>query len=722
VTCPDSCPDEWEEASDCDATCGPSYRRDTRVLDPDVAVDSNCATERVVECNSPNCPVECVLHEWQKDGECSAQCGGGKQVYVKGVKREGKYGGDPCPTADSAARWKQVDCNVNGCPERKIAVLQIKAFVSSGATAELTQLHAHRIIHNVAQFIGLPTSSVVLEYDGVGRRLRDKLTITLKIRTDEVVDANSVAVKILEDVTTSIESGELLEELRLSGIFSWVDSFQVGESYVEADTGEWAGEVIKALAPPAKKEDTEFEDEQELQEYLPDSMVVSINFVIGVEAIDRHMRSISFPDGEPVYRGTDFSTREAQEHLVRLCDFKSPALMEAIGEAARKELRIREVRCFLPQFTDWLRSEGMPAYPLSRGQDFPRLLRNWMDQSAGKKWKGFAGFIDGDLKWVRVMVISDMPKETAAAKLLVMKDAYEEIVAFRNDQAPSNDLIAFQTSYDWVRAVTEDGIISSTFWCAIISIGCALLVILAFTGSAVLALSVSGTVLMIVCVQAATMFVLLQWQFGAIEAIGMILFVGFSVDYTLHVAEAFHQAPPPKVENAMKRVGRPICSAAATTAGSAFFLFFCTIQVFFKFGLAIILNSAWSVLFALLFFPALLAVLPARYHDAAYQATADTEHRPSAGPAYPTSNIGRNTYPLEDDELSCKSDDKDMWNNETGSESTGVPSSYVPPSVPPSGSGLSVGPPNEQRQRLDEAKRRASERASYDYDMELEPM
>ena len=84
---------------------------------------------------------------------------------------------------------------------------------------------------------------------------------------------------------------------------------------------------------------------------------------------------------------------------------------------------------------------------------------------------------------------------------------------------------------------------------------------------------------MIVTCQAATMFCVLKWTFGPVEAIGLILFVGFSVDYTLHVAEAFHHAPPPKVENALRHVGKAVMSAAATTIGSAFFLFFCTVNV-----------------------------------------------------------------------------------------------------------------------------------------------
>merc|ERR1719389_390482 len=119
------------------------------------------------------------------------------------------------------------------------------------------------------------------------------------------------------------------------------------------------------------------------------------------------------------------------------------------------------------------------------------------------------------------------------------------------------------------------------------------------------------------------MFVVLGWSFGAVEAISIILFVGFSVDYTLHVAEAFHMAPARengmnKVENAMSRVARAILSAGATTAGSAAFLFFCTIQVFNDFGISVVLNTMWSLLFALIVYPSLLGSLPASYHERSY--------------------------------------------------------------------------------------------------------
>jgi hypothetical protein len=170
----------------------------------------------------------------------------------------------------------------------------------------------------------------------------------------------------------------------------------------------------------------------------------------------------------------------------------------------------------------------------------------------------------------------------------------------------------------------------------LVSLTCALITIFFFTSSGILALTVVLTVSMVVACQAATMFVGLGWDFGAIEAISVILFVGFSVDYTIHFAEAFHQQG--KVEIALQRVARAIVSAGATTAGSAAFLGFCTIQIFNRFGLAVVLNTLWSLLFALVFYPALLDSIPIRYIGQAYMPQFGEDEDETFGSAGPIEN------------------------------------------------------------------------------------
>jgi hypothetical protein len=502
-----------------------------------------------------------------------------------------------------------------------------------GIQGVLSELHLHRLVSTVATRLGLPTSSVVVEAATGARALAGRsleaAQVTVKIRTAAASNAIREAEVVIHKVVSYVDSGDFAEELALTGVFSGLLGVGVISTDVSADEeGAWTGTVLPPVENPTAptEEDKVFEDAREKDEYLPDGWVVQVDLVVGVNGIDRKMRSINQPEGEPRFSNTDFGSTSAQMHLLRICDLQASEVEEALGAAVFNRLHIRQVMCFAQDFEDWLQQEQLGRYPVAGeianpdfGSDFGRLVQAWLQTKDGKKWRHYFGFVDGELRWVRVVVRTNLGKEAPAHVQLTTMEAFEEYARFRNREAPDDTLLVVPSSDTWVLAVTEDGIMSSAVACACISLLCALLAIMMFTGSAVLAIAVSSTVFMIVACQAATMFCVLRWTFGAIEAIGLILFVGFSVDYTLHVAEAFHHAPMPKVENALHHVGWAVVSAAFTTTGSAFFLFFCTVQVFVKFGGAIILNSAWSLLFALVFFPALLTILPARYHAEAYE-------------------------------------------------------------------------------------------------------
>jgi hypothetical protein len=497
----------------------------------------------------------------------------------------------------------------------------------------MNELHEHFTIQTIAQELGIPASSVVVRFSNTGgRRLRDA-AVTAFLLTEAVADPQKQAERFKTKLVDFINSGKLYNKLLSYGTFPGLTGIEVSvccnhgsDSGVAScceiegyDASSWEGKAIPSLKQPKKVvyENEMFEEEQEVKEYLPDSFVISVNVVVGVVGLDKRRKSMAYPNGEPVYRGTDFTTTEAQVHLAKLCDFESGLLDENLGKDVLRELHMREVRCFIPDFSNWLVEEGLGTYPI--GGKFAGLLKSWIRTSHGSKWKGFFGFDNDEVKWVRIQVVTDVPKESTAPRdILDLMDSYDAVVEYRNEERPEHDLEAWSCSPSFVLAQTEDGIISSALWCAFISLTCALVSIFLFTASAVLAFTVVLTVAMVLTCQAGTMFVGLGWNFGAIEAISLILFVGFSVDYTLHFAEAFHVSPPPKIDNALTRVARAIVAAGMTTAGSAAFLVFCTIQVFKNFGLAVVFNTMWSLLFALVFFPAILGSLPERYHEAAY--------------------------------------------------------------------------------------------------------
>jgi uncharacterized membrane protein YdfJ with MMPL/SSD domain len=109
------------------------------------------------------------------------------------------------------------------------------------------------------------------------------------------------------------------------------------------------------------------------------------------------------------------------------------------------------------------------------------------------------------------------------------------------------------------------------------------------------------------------LYQLWEWTLGAIEAISVSILVGLSVDYCFHLAEAYaisrKQTRVARVVDAMTHMGISVVGGALTTAASALFLLFCQIEIFHKFGVIVVVNTFFSVVFTFFFFCALLATV-----------------------------------------------------------------------------------------------------------------
>ena len=49
-------------------------------------------------------PVDCLLSAWAATGNCSAECGGGQQTWVRTITREAEHGGRECSTNTTMVR------------------------------------------------------------------------------------------------------------------------------------------------------------------------------------------------------------------------------------------------------------------------------------------------------------------------------------------------------------------------------------------------------------------------------------------------------------------------------------------------------------------------------------------------------------------------------------------------------------------------------------------
>jgi hypothetical protein len=112
--CPIDCVvGSWTAWDTCDKSCGTGQQRRQRAINVDPAYGGvACPDLRANQnCNTHNCPVDCVMHEWGSWGDCSKSCGVGTQSRTRGIKVHTMHGGKPCETKNDAQ-----DCNTQACP------------------------------------------------------------------------------------------------------------------------------------------------------------------------------------------------------------------------------------------------------------------------------------------------------------------------------------------------------------------------------------------------------------------------------------------------------------------------------------------------------------------------------------------------------------------------------------------------------------------------------
>merc|ERR1719385_455148 len=101
------------------------------------------------------------------------------------------------------------------------------------------------------------------------------------------------------------------------------------------------------------------------------------------------------------------------------------------------------------------------------------------------------------------------------------------------------------------------------------------------------------------------------WKLGVIEAVIYVMVVGMSVDYVVHLSEAYLASGEHKREDRARRmlgiVGGSVLSGAMSTILGIMWLLFATIVIFLKFGAFIVFLIACSLTFSLITFTAAMA-------------------------------------------------------------------------------------------------------------------
>jgi predicted RND superfamily exporter protein len=100
------------------------------------------------------------------------------------------------------------------------------------------------------------------------------------------------------------------------------------------------------------------------------------------------------------------------------------------------------------------------------------------------------------------------------------------------------------------------------------------------------------------------------WEIGVSESLSMVMMIGFSVDYVVHLSADYmhsaHKSRHDRMKQSYGEMGISIFSGSVTTFGSGVFLFGGKVILFNKFALLITVTVFFSLLSAFCLFGAIM--------------------------------------------------------------------------------------------------------------------
>ena len=380
-----------------------------------------------------------------------------------------------------------------------------------------------------------------------------------------------------------------------------------------------------------------------------------VDIVFGLDGILEDTDIISIdgeeePVGTPVYWGGEFfdvSTVAAQQHIADMCD--SLAALDDV-------LQVQSMMCFMTDFRGWVQSGcprapedevcpctgGVCSFPVPRDSFLNAgatggLLKSWLKLDGGKYFRhiGFERHpTQGHsirVNFARISVYTKLSTQEPGFSALSTFNRLENFVASWNERAEAGQVAglasspAYQTSKLWIKMFTEVSAVNGIVYAIVIIAFCSFFTIFVFTGHVRMATIVVMNVFAMLCTILGY-FKAAGWSLGIVEAVSALVLLGSSVDYSLHVAEAFvdcsqHNAVSVSpmgrsalVTQALTKIGVSVLHAAGTTFLSVFCLLFCTVTLFVKFGQIIMASVLVSIAFALMPLPSALGLLgPKRF-------------------------------------------------------------------------------------------------------------
>jgi len=249
---------------------------------------------------------------------------------------------------------------------------------------------------------------------------------------------------------------------------------------------------------------------------------------------------------------------------------------------------------------------------LVQKQKYTELITNWTSTPEGKKYSSFGQVgVDHNEEFKFCFIEFKIPYGKFMSGKGDVFDYWQDTVNEFNEIAPEGVNKAYQTStFAWAWIATEDSFVVSALQGVAIAIPLAFLCLILSTQNWIISLYATSAIVAIIGCEVALM-VLQGWQLGISESIAVVMIVGFSVDYVVHLGNAYVECEKYNREERLKfslfTMGISVVSGALTTFGSGFWLIFPEFLFFKKFGILVMSVVTFSLFFSMVYFIALLA-------------------------------------------------------------------------------------------------------------------
>jgi len=305
-----------------------------------------------------------------------------------------------------------------------------------------------------------------------------------------------------------------------------------------------------------------------------------------------------------------------------------PTLRNRYGDSTLKIATLVDMNNQDPVKCPWT---ALKTFVMKKGEAWPRPTKSTLkasilehmsaanEQDLSKSnfevyWEGHVYFKahEDALAFITIEVSLSAEANMAYADGNDLRKAWQAFVDERGAAAPAwvKDNFFFTDKASFHYFVLQETIIREGGKGIAISLTCAFAVLLVATRNWLVSVCAILCVAHIVASVMAFIFVC-GWKLGLLESIILVMVIGLSVDYVVHMADAFLESrSETRLDRARFMVGKmglSVLCGAVTSLGSSCLMSLTYIQFFFKFGCIVIWTIFYSLVMAMVFFPAMMA-------------------------------------------------------------------------------------------------------------------